>query len=447
CPVVVLCGPGNNGGDGFVVARLLDDLGWPVRVALLGDVQGLRGDAAVNASRWEKQVEDLSLDVLNGAELVVDALFGAGLSRPLEGVALDVVKALNMIKCPCVAIDVPSGVQGDSGRVLGAAPKAALTVTFFRRKPGHLLMPGRQYCGETVVANIGIPEKVLKTIGPMTWENAPDLWRGSFPQLRPDGNKYDRGHAVVIGGAVMTGAARLAAYAARRIGAGLVTIAAPTPSFAIYASGPPGTIVAPFDDLDSLSAILSDTRKNAVLVGPGGGVGQEMREKVSLVLGSGKGCVLDADALTSFADGREALLDALHEGCLLTPHEGEYTRLFGRDGGDDRLTMARKAASLCGAVVLLKGADTVIAAPDGRAAINVNAPPTLATAGSGDVLAGIALGLIAQGMPVFEAACAAAWIHGEAARQFGPGLVAEDLSGGIPHVLSHIYGDQHGSEQ
>ncbi|MCW8970957.1 MAG: NAD(P)H-hydrate dehydratase, partial [Rhodospirillales bacterium] len=228
---------------------------------------------------------------------------------------------------------------------------------------------------------------------------------------------------------------------------GLVTIAAPTPSFAIYASGPPGTIVAPFDDLDSLSAILSDTRKNAVLVGPGGGVGQEMREKVSLVLGSGKGCVLDADALTSFADGREALLDALHEGCLLTPHEGEYTRLFGRDGGDDRLTMARKAASLCGAVVLLKGADTVIAAPDGRAAINVNAPPTLATAGSGDVLAGIALGLIAQGMPVFEAACAAAWIHGEAARQFGPGLVAEDLSGGIPHVLSHIYGDQHGSEQ
>jgi len=378
--------------------------------------------------------------VLDGAALVLDGIFGAGLARPVEGVAGAVIEATGERRLPVVAIDVPSGIDGASGEVRGIAARASVTVTFFRKKPGHLLLPGRSYCGETVLAQIGIPDSVLDRIAPDTVENAPDWWLGAFPRPSLETHKYARGHALVAGGAVMTGAARLATRAAARLGAGLVTVVAPEPAFSIYAAALTGVIVHPVADLDGFRALLADNRRNAALIGPGAGVGGETREKTLAILGAGKRTVLDADALTSFAGDPETLFSAIRSPCVMTPHAGEFSRLF--DPAGDKTERARRAARRSGAVVLLKGADTVIAAPDGRVAINANAPPQLATAGSGDVLAGIVLGLLAQGMEPFEAATAAAWIHGAAAGRFGLGLVAEDLLETVVQVLQDLDGDR-----
>ncbi|TVR83066.1 MAG: NAD(P)H-hydrate dehydratase [Rhodospirillales bacterium] len=435
-PVAVLCGPGNNGGDGFVVARLLAARGWPVRVGLLGARDRLKGDAAVNAGRWQGRVAPLDEGLLDGDPLVVDALFGAGLARAPEGAPAAMIEAINRRGLDCVAVDVPSGVHGDTGAVLELAPHCRVTVTFFRAKPGHWLFPGRELCGDLVVADIGIPPTVLLDIAPATSLNRPALWAERFPWPQPAGNKYDRGHAVVDGGAVMTGAARLAAIAARRIGAGLVTITAPPEAVAIYAGEHPGTIVMPAADDDAFADYVADPRRNAVLLGPGAGVGPGLRTRVLAALGMGKACVLDADGLTAFRDDPGALHAALHERAVLTPHEGEFSRVF--DSAGDKLARCRAAATRSGAVVLLKGADTVIAAPDGRAAINAEAPPELATAGTGDVLSGMILGLLAQAMPAWDAACAATWLHGRIAGAHGPGLVAEDLPAGIAGALAML---------
>ncbi|MBL8659501.1 MAG: NAD(P)H-hydrate dehydratase [Rhodospirillales bacterium] len=435
--VSVVCGPGNNGGDGFVVARLLAAEGWPVRVGLLGDIDWLKGDAAVNARRWKGPVTPLDVELLDGEPLVVDAMFGAGLQRPLENRPRAVVEAINDRKLACVGVDVPSGVDGNGGAILGAAPMCALSVTFFRAKPGHYLLPGKEACGDLVVADIGIPAGVLAEIAPQTHRNGPALWRAQAPTLARGGNKYGRGHAVVLGG-VMTGAARLAAEAARRIGAGLVTIAAPPESRIIYASGAPGTIIATIDDEDAFETLVADPRRNAALVGPGAGTLPAVQDKVLTVLRLEKRCVLDADALSVFAEAPDRLFSAIRGPCVLTPHEGEFSRIFNVDG--NKLERARDAARRSGAVIVLKGADTVIAAPDGRAAINTDAPPTLATAGTGDVLSGMVLGLLAQGMDPFDAGCAAAWLHGRAAAAFGRGLIAEDIIDGLPRVLDRTFG-------
>jgi len=457
-PVRVLCGPGNNGGDGFVAARHLAAAGWPVRLALLGARDRLAGAADHHAALWEGPVEALtedSADMLldgagpDGAEVVIDALFGAGLSRPLAGAARRVVEALDPGRALVVAVDVPSGVSGDSGAVLGAtAVQAALTVTFFRKKPGHLLLPGRLRCGEVVLADIGIPERVLAEIAPRTFENGPGLWGGGYPWRGLGDHKYDFGHALVLGGATMTGAGRLAARAALRVGAGLVTVACPPEALPIYALSTPSAITAPIASEADFAALLADARKNAVLLGPGNGVSLVTRGRTLAALGAaldtgpgpglGRAVVVDADALSAFQDRPEALFSAISEAvagpCVLTPHEGEFQRLF-PDLEGDKLSRARAAATRSGAVVLLKGADSVIAAPDGRAAINANAPAALATAGTGDVLAGLVVGLLAQGMKSYDATCAAVWLHGEAGAACGPGLIAEDLSEALPEVL------------
>lgn len=437
-PVAILCGPGNNGGDGFVVARLLSEAGWPVRVALLGVREKLKGDARIEAERWAGTVEPLAPDCLEGAGLVVDALFGAGLSRPVEGVAAETLAAASSRGVPVVAVDVPSGVHGDTGAVLGAAVSAKLTVTFFRRKPGHLLFPGRELCGETVVADIGIPDAVLDDIAAGQASNEPALWLDLFPWPRFEQHKYSRGHALVVGGSGMTGAARLAAAGARRAGAGVVTVLSPPDSLLIYRASLVGTLVARLEGPETLTERFADPRARSVLIGPGNGVTPETRDNVLAALSVGKPVVLDADALTVFADSPDSLFAAIGGACLMTPHEGEFARLFASDPAEGRLARARRAARESGAVLLLKGPDTVVAAPDGRAAINVNAPAELATAGAGDVLAGIAVALMAQGMPTFEAACCATWLHGEAAAAFGPGLVAEDLPDMLPTVLRSL---------
>ncbi len=432
--VAILCGPGNNGGDGFVAARLLARDGWIVRVALLGRPEALKGDAALMAGRWRGGIERLSAASLDGADLVIDALFGAGLARPLDGVAKAVIEAISTRRLPVVAVDVPSGVHGDTGEVLGIAPDAVATVTFFRKKPGHCLLPGRRKCGEVVVADIGIPATVLESIAPHCRENGPGAW--TLPTLAADGHKYARGHVLVTGGAAMTGAARLAARAARRVGAGLVTIAAPAEALAAYRAGDPGTIVV---EAEPFEAVLADPRRNALLLGPGGGVGESTAGHVLAALATGRSLVLDADGLTSFAGEPERLFGRLSPRVVLTPHDGEFARLFGALPGS-RLDRAAAAARLSGAVVLLKGGDTVVAHPDGRAVITTDAPPDLATAGAGDVLAGMIAGLLAQGMDPFAAAAAAAWLHGRAAVLVGRGLIAEDLTEALSDVLAERAG-------
>jgi len=434
CPVTVLCGPGNNGGDGLVVARLLDESGFTVRVAQDAEP---KGDALAMSDKWKGTRVALAPEALDGARLVVDGLFGAGLSRPLEGAYAQVVEALNDL--PVAAIDVPSGLSGDTGQPLGGVVvKAALTVTFFRKKPGHLLLPGRALCGEIVVCDIGIPPQAAAT---GLHENTPSLWR--YPRPDAEGHKYTRGHCVVVsGGAAHTGAARLAARAALRVGAGLVSVASPPNAVLVNASHLTAVMVKAFDGAAGLGQLLSDKRLNAVALGPGLGVGGETRALVDVALKSGAAVVLDADAITSFKDDPEALFNRLHEKCVLTPHAGEFERLFPGllDESSSKLDATRAAATRAGCVVLLKGGDTVIADPSGKAAINANAPPWLATAGAGDVLAGLIAGLMAQEMSAFDAACCGAWLHGEAAARFGPGLIAEDLPEMLPAALRGLQG-------
>jgi NAD(P)H-hydrate epimerase len=441
--VAVLCGPGNNGGDGFLAARLLAQRGYDVRVSLLGDVSALKGDAAEMARRWPGSVAACGSGALEGADLVVDALFGAGLTRDIDGQARTTIDAVNASGIPVLAVDVPSGLDGTTGAIRGVAVRAQRSVTFFRLKPGHLLMPGRALCGETLLADIGLPAAVLVEIRPQTRANGPALWRSALPVPGLDGHKYVRGHAVVVSGSLhATGAARLGARGALRAGAGLVTVASPREALVANAAHLTAIMLLPFDDAPGLAAILSDRRKNAVLIGPGAGVGRATVELTGVALASGAASVLDADALTSAADDPPALFRAIggdvRRPVVLTPHDGEFARLFPRLTGS-KLARARAAAAESGAVVVLKGPDTVVAAPDGRAAINANAPPWLATAGSGDVLAGMITGLLAQRMPAWEAACAAVWMHGAAATRFGPGLIAEDLPEMLPQVLASLY--------
>jgi hydroxyethylthiazole kinase-like uncharacterized protein yjeF len=409
CRTLVLCGPGNNGGDGYVAARILQQAGWPVAVASLAPPRP-GSDAARAEARWRGPRHDFTPAAAARAELVVDAVFGAGLSRDVDGITADTLRAAQRI----VAIDTPSGLDGATGAIRGFAPQAFLTITFFRRKPGHLLLPGRTLCGELVVAHIGIPAAVLQTIAPQTFHNEPALWRR--PPAGPDENKYTRGTVTVCGGAAMTGAARLAAGAARRGGAGLVSIAAEQGGD-IYRTGEPGIIV-----LDApLATLLEDKRRRVWVCGPG--LGQDQARRIlPALLAAGRQVVVDADALTAFAGAPQSLAGA----AVLTPHAGEFLRVFG-DPGTDRLAAARAAARLTGAVVILKGSDTIIASPDGRAAINDNAPRWLATAGSGDVLAGLVAAGLALGDPPFGAACRAVWLHGKAGAIVGEGLIAEDL--------------------
>lgn len=451
-PVLVLCGPGNNGGDGFVAAVALQQAAWPVRVMLWGDPAALRGDAAWAAQQWQGvggQIDTWSSEHLSGVGLVIDAVFGAGLSKPLGTDVSSLLAAVAERDVPVVAVDVPSGVWGDSGQADGAVA-AHTSVTFFRKKPGHLLMPGKQLCGQVVVADIGINPEVLPALKIDTWVNEPALWLAAWPALDTAGHKYTRGHVAVYGGVRMTGAARLAAWGAARIGAGLTTVAAPEPAWPVYAASLNCVMVHALEGpagahwVQAWQHWLQDRRLNAVLVGPGAGA--EAHHMASVALKADRAIVLDADALTAWQGHSQDLFDLIQAAprpVVLTPHEGEFARLFGSKGdaftSASKLVRARAAARQSGAVVLLKGPDTVVAAPDGRAAILADAPAWLGTAGAGDVLAGMITGLLAQGMPAWEAACAAAWVHAQAGLAFGRGLIADDLPHQIPAVLQRLF--------
>ncbi|MBO0344567.1 NAD(P)H-hydrate dehydratase [Roseibium sp. CAU 1637] len=475
--ILIVCGPGNNGGDGFVAARLLREQGWSVTVLCLKPPAALRGDAASAFASMPGEWQEISAledfgGALGSAGLVIDALFGAGLDRPLSGLAADIVGAVNAAEVPVLSVDLPSGLNGTTGRVAsddasqGCAIEADATVTFFRKKPGHLLCPGRDLCGTVFLADIGIPEEVLEEIGSGLWENGPGVWLETWKPPSVSGHKYGRGHAVVFsGGATTSGAARLSAMAALRSGAGLVTMASPPSAILVNAchltavmlksirapNGGGGEDREESEGGCGVDALLKDERLNAFLLGPGFGVGERARTYVHAILDAGRQLVLDADGLTSFAEDPEDLFTVIRQGhvlservgegegdTVLTPHDGEFSRLFPRLADLPKLQRVREAALLSGAVVVLKGADTVIAAPDGRAVINSNGSPWLATAGTGDVLAGIICGLLAQRVPAFEAACMAVWLHGAAASSFGPGLIAEDLAGELPAVFRQL---------
>lgn len=431
---LVLCGPGNNGGDGWVVARRLRELGWPVRVRTLVPRGRLRGDAAVAAARWPGPVEGFARTDPGRAELVVDAVFGAGLAREVAGEAARMVAAVAESRLPVVAIDIPTGIDGATGEVRGIALPAVLTVTFVRAKPGHFLLPGRLYRGELVVADIGIADGFVRAHDDGLRRNDPRLWRHLLPRRTPESHKYRFGHLVVVGGPrETTGAARLAASAGLRVGAGLVSVVCEEKALAVYGAHLTTVMTKPFADPETFRTRIADPRISAFVFGPGAGVADATRERVLEVLATGRPVLLDADALTVFRDDPAALFAALRPDCVLTPHDGEYARLFPFTGS--RLERARRAAAAAGAVVLLKGGDTVVAAPNGRATILDDPPPTLATAGTGDVLAGLVGGLLAQGVPAFEAASAGAWIHAAAARALARPLVAEELPPAVPEVL------------
>lgn len=448
--VLVLCGPGNNGGDGFVAARLLAEAGFGVAIALLGAREAVSGDAALAAADWTGAVLDLAEADPSKADLVVDALFGAGLSRDVAGPARHTLERVQAAGRPVLAVDVPSGVDGDTGAVRGFALRADETVTFVAAKPGHLLQPGRDLCGSLHVADIGAGAAAFEAgsaVGAPTFRNGLALWGAAFPRLADECHKYTRGHALVLSGpATRTGAARLSARGALRVGAGLVTVASPERALAENAAHLTAIMLRACDSADDLDDLLTDERINAIVAGPGLGVGEATRDLVAVAAAAGRGLVLDADALTSFKGQAPLLASHIAAGearVVLTPHAGEFGKLFsGTDAVVEvgKLEQARRAAVQAGAVVVLKGSDTVIAAPDGRAAINAHATPWLGTAGSGDVLAGLIAGLLAQGMPPFEAACAAVWIHGDAGLRHGPGLIAEDIPELMPSVLAGVFG-------
>jgi hydroxyethylthiazole kinase-like uncharacterized protein yjeF len=447
-PILVVAGPGNNGGDGFVAAAELAARGREVSVILLCERDSLQGDAALTARGWKYPVLPFNPQAIGRPALIIDALFGAGLDRAVNGEPLEMIEAINANGAAVLAVDLPSGVNGTTAAVMGVAVRATETVTFFRRKPAHLLLPGRVHCGRVRVADIGIDANVLAEIQPRTFENLPSFWRQSFPVPRIDGHKYDRGHAAVVsGGLAVTGAARLSARGALRAGAGLVTLASPRDALAVNASALTAVMVRAVDTVVEFAEMLEDRRFNACVIGPGAGVGARTRDLVLTAMSAKRSLVLDADALTSFADTPDRLFDAVKDSrdpqVVLTPHEGEFSRLFSDISNKhtvrSKLGRVRAAAERSGAVVLVKGPDTVVASSDGRATIAANAPPWLATAGAGDVLSGMISGLLAQGVPAFEAASIGVWMHGEAGREAGPGLIAEDLPEVLPAVIRHLY--------
>ncbi len=476
--VLVLCGPGNNGGDGFVVARILSEIGWEVSVASV-NISKLKGDAEKARLSYKHNISSIiskdidvilnkrriqkdknksvnsscrdtikTNDLLIGKQipqhskiapnlLVIDAIFGTGLNKIIKGDLAEVIEKINKSNALVVAVDIPSGINGENGEVMGVAIKADITLTFTRKKLGLVLMPGKMNAGEVITTDIGIPEEIINKQKFSIYENSPNLWISSFPFPEPQDNKYTRGHVVVASGGVdCTGAACLASISALRCGAGLVTVLSPKEALSIYASKLNSVMAKPFRNIKEFVQFISDKHKNVIVLGPGNGANEETAEKVKKALSLKKTCVIDADAISAFAGRGRSLFKMIKSPVVLTPHEGEFARIFDIKG--DKIKRAKDAAKKSNADIVLKCTDTIIEAHDNRIVINTCATPNLATAGTGDVLSGIIAGLLAQRMDPFEAACAGVYLHSQAAKEFGIGLIAEDMPQILPAVLNGL---------
>ncbi len=443
-PVLVLCGKGNNGGDGFMIAGLLEKAGWPVRVACSVKVADLKGVVAQAAKTFSGKVEALNSNLgIKDARIVVDAVFGTGFSGALEPELVTLFDKVRAKSPVIVAVDIPSGIDADSGDIAEGALKADTTVAFCRKKPAHMVYPARAWCGRIFRADIGIDDAVVGAHATQLFENDPALWLASLPIPSYDSHKYTRGHVSVYGGDHRTGAAALAARAAQRAGAGAVSIATTPDSALYYRLSGASLMVDLRPDAQSYAALLEDPRRNTVVIGPGAlpahGGEDELRATVASIIATPKIAVLDGDVFRAFEHHPHHLLGKLDPARhVLTPHAGEFQRLFGALEGS-KIAQARTAAHKANAVIVFKGADTVIAAPEGLAVVDTSAPPTLATAGAGDVLAGLIAGFAAQGMPPFFAACAAVYFHSQSARHHGLGLTAEDIISHIPQTLNDLF--------
>ncbi len=435
---VVLCGPGNNGGDGYVVARLFAARGVPV--ALYRSLPAKQGsDAALAQSRWSSPIEDLSTLKIQPGDVVIDALYGAGFCGDLQGADVFAAQMVSQSGVPVISVDLPSGVDGLTGQHQGLCFRADHTVTFFRKKPGHLLYPGRALCGQLHVADIGISPRMLTNIHPMLFENDLHLFGNSVPQPDAETHKYARGAVGVFsGGAGATGAARLSALAAAKAGAGAVILLSPVDSVPELASHLTSAMIRTLDSPDALTHCIHDRKYGSFVIGPGFRDLPRLKETVLALLSSKRtlNLVFDADVFSAFAGDAGALFSAIEKSTchvVMTPHEGEFQRIFSTIAQSDlaKHEKALAAAKLAHCTIIFKGPDTVIATPDGRGAINSNGGAMLATAGSGDVLAGVVAGLLAQGMPAYEAACAAVFVHAEAGQRLGYGLIAEQLANAI----------------
>ena len=448
--IILLCGPGNNGGDGFVAAYILAGRGYAVDVATLNGLLPVSGPAGAVARCWKGNVLPFSTLAFDHYDLCVDAVFGSGLTRDVSGEAAACLQRLSQSGLKNLAVDVPSGLDGESGRIRGFAARADLTVTFFRQKPAHFLQPGRTLCGEVVVADIGIDSSCLAEIAPETMINLPAIWHKYIPLPGTTSHKYQRGSVLVLSNRLeYSGASRLAAKAALRAGAGLVTVATPVDAMTAHAASSDAIMLRRCDTLQDFTHLIADTRRNALVIGPGLAVEGEdadtTRSQVLLGIGAKRALVLDASALTVFAGRGQELVDMVAQSHyrigyepIVTPHEGEFAHLSrglkGFEPHESKCERARSLSRLLGCVVVYKGADTVIASPDGRAAINANGTSWLSTAGSGDVLSGLVAALCAGGMPSFEAACMAVWCHAQAGQNLGSYFTADDL----PHAISQV---------
>lgn len=422
CPVLVLCGFGNNGGDGLVVARILRQWGWPVEAALIGPEDKMSPAAKTNAERFKGVKKQLSFKRLNKLKqtggLIVDAVFGIGLSKPVQNDIADFFTAVNESNLPCVALDIPSGIRADTGEIAGAALRCETTVTFCRPKIGHFLHPGKEYTGELLVCPIGIPDSVVTETAPRFYVNAPDLF--DIPRTVPSDHKYTRG-SVLIRAGKMTGAARLAAAACRRAGAGITTISCTKQSYPVFAAGEAGTVIQTADTAEEFASRLSESKIAAAVIGMGATKDDNIRACLHALADSGKPFVADAGALP-FVKGIKD-----RSRIVITPHTGEFNKMFPELKQADKLTQALTAAQTLGCTIVLKGADTIIADSTGNAAINATDCFDLATAGSGDVLDGIIGAMLAKGLPSFKAACAGVWLHSRAGEKAGKNLIAEDI--------------------
>ena len=439
---LVLCGPGQNGGDGLGVACLLQQRRWLIDVVRCFPDKGFEGNAQIMSERWGGPWMDLESVRLEDYALVVDAVLGIGLKRELEARLSRFFEKINALNIDVVAVDIPTGISSDTGAVLGGSLQANLTVTLGWPKPAHLLLPGKSVCGQIVVSDIGVGENNLGNDAPSIKINGPNLWWDKIPRLRPENHKYHRGHSVIVGGGSKnsTGAARLAAEASLRSGSGLVTLWVPSDALVDYSSAPAAILLEGRDAPLEISEFLKDDRKNVVLIGPGCGVSEQTRILTKQILLSPKRVVLDADALTSFSPNPAVLFDLISSNTVLTPHSGEFAKLFKGLSYGDKISLTRAAAKTSGAIIIYKGNDTVIAEPGGKAVVNFNAPTNLATAGTGDVLSGIVSGLLAQGCSPFDASCISVWCHSRAATYAGQGLIADDLLQKIPKVFQELEG-------